>query len=220
MTGARTLSAPSSVDRDGEKLLRHLQCAEGGTVSSNTAAELLLILATLCVLGMRPGFVFRRVLDRLRRRAIWYHFILASYESDVHSCALAFTPVHSDGHCPRSHCGDEPTTEHKVRRSVPSSMAGEQHDEICATYSGRVNRPVTLEAAALSTIASACPAPARRASRRIWLRTPRETRASGMCPVRTLRGPAPDPGDVPSGGDAVRRPEHAGEVSLVGEAGQ
>jgi len=50
------------------------------TVSSNTAAKLLLILATLCILGTRPGFVFCRVISRLRSGAIWYQLIWVSYE--------------------------------------------------------------------------------------------------------------------------------------------
>jgi uncharacterized protein YbdZ (MbtH family) len=42
----------------------------------------MLILATLCSLGTRPGFVFCKVLSRLRSRAMWYQFTLASYESE------------------------------------------------------------------------------------------------------------------------------------------
>ena len=52
------------------------------TVSSNTAAKLLLILATLCIPRTRPGFVSRRVISRLRSGAIWYQLIWVCYESE------------------------------------------------------------------------------------------------------------------------------------------
>jgi hypothetical protein len=46
-----------------KRLLRFSNAAEGGTVSSTTAAKVLLILATLCILGMRPSFIFCSVLN-------------------------------------------------------------------------------------------------------------------------------------------------------------